>query len=99
MGFQAVNKTYWNFPPKINEVKFRLIKAYEKITNVCQMPQMAYICVPKMRGLYAKVRIIYYIYVCRNEGSKKKDAIESLVRETAVSKAHSANFDIEIKRV
>ena len=35
------------------------------------MTQMAYICTPKVRDLYAKVRHIYYINVRQSVGSKR----------------------------
>ena len=47
----------------------------EKLQNVRQMPQMAYICTPKVWDLYAKVWFIYYINVRQIVGGEKKYAI------------------------
>ena len=81
------------------EVRFRLKKANEIITKCMPNASNGVHLYAKVRGLYAKVRIIYYINVRQIEGCEKKYAIESLVRETSVLKVHSANFEIEIKRV
>ena len=59
------------------------------------MPQMAYICTPKVRNLYAKVRHIYYINVRQSEGREKKYAIEALVREKAEFRGHPSSLNRE----
>ena len=95
-----MGRSYWlldqsRFDPHALLVRHELKKLQNCMPNATNGVHLY----AKVWDLYAKVWFIYYINVRQIVGREKKYTIVAVVWEKPVLKAHSSNFDIEIKRV